>query len=475
MLFSSPFFLFFFFPIVVLIYLLINNLKIKNIFLIIVSVIFYFLGEGYNILILIFSVLVNYYFANKILLSLSFNKKKLYLFFGILFNILLLAFYKYYNFFINNLNFFFNFFLISINLKNAKIDLPIGISFYTFQSISLIIDIFRDKNQKKINLSTLFLYITLFPQLIAGPIIRFNEFKNQMRDRIINHLNIYCGIELFIIGLAKKLIIADSFGVIADDIFDDRVFDIKFSHLSMLMAWTGAIAFFIQIYFDFSGYSDMAIGLLRIFGFQIQKNFNYPYSSLSITEFWTKWHISLSSWFKDYLYIPLGGNRCGVIRNSINLFLVFFLCGLWHGTSYNFIIWGLYHGFFLSIEKIIRKNIFLSPGNSWIVNLISWLYTFIIILIGWVIFRGNNINESLHIIKTMFDFQSSIQFWSINQILTNQIIFLLFCAGIGSFKIYDKLFNYFPKIKLIFLTLIFFMSLTYLSSNTFNPFIYFRF
>ena len=365
---------------------------------------------------MLFSILTNFYIANKIIAQKKYVYKKNYLFFGIFINVLLLVVYKYLNFFYDNLNILFNFFDIAFRFQNENLSLPIGISFFTFQSISLIIDVFKNSDDQKISLRNTFLYISLFPQLIAGPIIRYNEIKNQFLGRKVSHSNIFNGLELFIIGLAKKVIIADSLGILADDIFDDRIFDTKFSHLSQLMSWVGAIAFFIQIYFDFSGYSDMAIGLLKIFGFQIKKNFNYPYSSVSITEFWQRWHISLSSWFKDYLYIPLGGNRCGVIRNSINLFIIFFLCGLWHGASYNFIIWGLFHGTFLSFEKVINRYFNFSFKKNSIINFFGWIYTFTVVLIGWVFFRGNNLGESLLILQKMFDFNSNIQFWSLRQI-----------------------------------------------------------
>ena len=475
MLFSSPLFLFFFFPLVFCVYFIFkNNFKIRNFIIIFFSLSFYFIGEGINILVLLISILFNYYISSKIILNNS--KKKNYLIFGLIFNLLLLLIFKYLNFFILNLNILFKFFSLNLYFNYTKIDLPVGISFFTFQSISLIVDVYKEKNIKKINLETVSIYISMFPQLVAGPIIRFNDIKNQFLIRFSSNDDIFKGLERFIIGLAKKVVIADSFGSIANDIYDDNIFDEKFSHLSPLMAWLGAIAFLFQIYYDFSGYSDMAIGLCRIFGFKIKENFNFPYSAVSITDFWRRWHISLSSWFKDYLYIPLGGNKVNIYRNYLNLFTVFSLCGLWHGASFNFIIWGLYHGFFISFEKFLKKfsNLyFLKFLNKFI--FLKWITTLFIVTVGWVIFRSNSLSDAVIILHTMFDFKSPNTFWALKQFLNYELIFLTIISFVGLFDVYKKYFNLFPRFKIFYLFSCFIFSLIHLSFTTFNPFIYFRF
>lgn len=346
MVFSSLAFIFVFLPILLLVYC-ISPYKYKNIILLTFSIIFYTLGEPRYILLIIISMIINY-----ILSILIYNnkenkdKKNLLLFTTILLNISVMIFFKYYSFIIDNVNIIFN-----SNLKVIEIPLPLGISFYTFQLISYIVDVYKGKLIPQKNLVKFSLYLLMFPQLVAGPIVKYSDIEKQIDYRKINIMKFGQGVERFIIGLAKKVILANNLGLIWDEI---KLVNIE--SLSLFSAWIGIISFTLQIYFDFSGYSDMAIGLGKMFGFDFLENFNYPYISKSITEFWRRWHISLGSWFKEYLYIPLGGNKRGKLIQFRNIIIVWLTTGLWHGASWNFIIWGLYFGFILYFEKIFLKK-----------------------------------------------------------------------------------------------------------------------
>lgn len=466
MVFSSTIFVFLFLPLVLLCYFLAPK-KLKNYILLFFSLVFYIFGGPKFLLVLLFVVLIDYIGA--ILINKT-NKKKLFLILTLILNIATLVYFKYTGFFLENVNNIFG-----LNITIPDIVLPIGISFYTFQAMSYVIDVYRNKVSLQKNYLTLLLYVSLFPQLVAGPIVRYETIEQELKVRKTTFEDVEYGIRRFILGLAKKVIIANQMGALADTIFAS-------SDISTPVAWLGAIAYMFQIYFDFSAYSDMAIGLGRIFGFKFLENFNFPYISKSITEFWRRWHISLSTWFRDYVYIPLGGNRKGIKRQIINLFIVWLLTGFWHGAEWNFVIWGLYYFIFLMLEKFVFNKVLAKTPN-----VIRHIYTLFIVLIGWVIFRC----ESLDSIKTMFTsmFTLKITEFSLNELLiyleTYAIYFIL--AIIFSMPVYYKIVDKINslkegKLKLALnilhygsLIVIFIITIMFLAYSSYNPFIYFRF
>ena len=344
MLFTSPIFLCVFLPLLLILYSITPRV-LKNTLLALASLMFYFWGEVDYAWVFLLSVVFNYLMGRIIGLSAS-SKKSLFLVIACIVNLVLLGYFKYANFIADNINQLLSLFHFA-PIRLDPVHLPIGISFVTFHALSYLIDIKRGTSTEQKDPMDVLLYLALFPQLIAGPIIRYNQIAEQIKNRFFSIDDVYAGIRRFIFGLSKKVLIANQLGLIADSIFSIHGTDI-----TTPLAWLGVTAYTLQLYFDFSGYSCMAIGLAMIFGFRFPENFNYPYISKSIQEFWRRWHISLSSWFRDYLYIPLGGNRHGTARTYFNLVLVFFLCGLWHGSSWNFVIWGLFHGSFLVIERI---------------------------------------------------------------------------------------------------------------------------
>lgn len=378
---------------------------------------------------------------------------------------------KYYNFFAYNLNRAIGNTFIPI--KN--IVLPIGISFYTFQIMSYIIDLYRGDIKVQKNILNLALYISFFPQLIAGPIVKYHDIDEQLRKRTITKEKFALGIKRFVYGLSKKVIIANSVAYIADNIFNTTM------SINMGTAWLGAICYMLQIYFDFSGYSDMAIGLGKMFGFEFMENFNLPYISKSITEFWRRWHISLSTWFKEYLYIPLGGNRKGKLRTYINLGIVFFATGFWHGASWNFIAWGLYNGFFLIIERMKLKE--LLDKNK--LKIINHIYVLLVVIIGWVLFRAETLKGALKYLKVMFIPQNVETYFDLTLLINYRsiaiiIVAILFCgiiqSGFNKLKNKDKITKFYEKYLEIFVIFILMLTcIMMLSSSTYNPFIYFRF
>jgi len=390
-----------------------------------------------------------------------------------------LGYFKYYNFFIEN----FNVFVQSAGLEGlvspgtAQIALPLGISFYTFQSMSYTIDVYQGKVTATRSISKFAGYVTMFPQLIAGPIVRYSDIEQQINHHQIKSCDFVDGIKRFVMGLSKKVLIANTLAVVAD-----RIFELPQTQLSMGLAWTGVIAYTLQIYFDFSGYSCMAIGLGKMIGFTFPENFNFPYISRSIKEFWRRWHISLSSWFRDYLYIPLGGSRKGSLNNYRNLIIVFFMCGLWHGASWNFVIWGLFHGFFLVAERMGFLR-FLEK----IPPLFQHAYVLLVISISWVFFRTETLPRALLYIKSMFGMGTGIQDNFLMLELLQMNVLLAFAFGIffSTPLVADTL----PRIKvqssrakavcsigyLCILTALFSLCTMSLASGTYNPFIYFRF
>ena len=458
MVFSSILFIFRFLPIAMGIYFLTPK-KLKNLSLLILSLIFYSWGEPRYFLLMIASIFVDYFISINIEKN---NKNKkikiLLLAISIIFNVGILFFFKYINFFIENINSIFN-----MSLNNVKITLPLGISFYTFQTMSYTIDVFLGKVKAEKNIINFGAFVCLFPQLIAGPIVKYIDISKELKNRDINLDEIQEGIRLFILGLGSKVLIANNIGSLWNE-----VETMGFNNISTILAWMGIIAFSLQIYFDFNGYSLMAIGLGKILGFNFPNNFNYPYESRSITEFWRRWHITLGQWFKQYVYIPLGGNRLGRARTYFNLFIVWFLTGLWHGASYNFILWGLY--FFILI--CIEKNGLLNLLNKH--KLISHIYTIFFILVGWVLFAVIDLNKIINFFKKMFIFNAGNE-WI--YYLRNYII-IYTIAIIFSTSFLKKIYNKFVKsniVDTIILITIFLLSIAYLVDSSYNPFLYFRF
>lgn len=460
MVFSSAIFIFGFLPILFLFYFLCPK-KLKNYVLLFFSLLFYAFGGLKYLLIMALVVFADYIGA--LLISKYKRHKNCFLILTISINILVLIFYKYTNFFLTNINNLFN-----IDIPILDIIMPIGISFYTFQAMSYVIDVYKGEVKVQNNYFLLLLYVSLFPQLIAGPIVRYQTIEKEITKRKVSYDDISYGLERFILGLAKKLIIANQMGKLADIAFS--------GNFSCTVSWLGTIAYMFQIYFDFSAYSDMAIGLGRIFGFHFLENFNFPYMAKSITDFWRRWHISLSTWFRDYIYIPLGGNRKGIKRQIINMSVVWLLTGFWHGASWNFIMWGLYYLIFLILEKFVLKNILKKTPD-----LLKHIYALLIILIGWVLFRVENMSQFFDIIKTMFSFDlnSTSLMEARIYIETYYVYFIL--AILFSTNVYyvicDKFKNkkVFEVIKYVFLIVLFVISIMFLAQSSYNPFIYFRF
>ncbi|MBS5985526.1 MBOAT family O-acyltransferase [Clostridium sp.] len=458
MIFSSILFIFRFLPIALILYY-ITPQKYKNLILTLLSLVFYSWGEGKYFLIMIASIIIDYTAGRLIYRYKSEIKKKtIVLCISLVFNLGLLFFFKYFNFFIDNINNIFN-----LAIKGVKITLPLGISFYTFQTMSYSIDVYRGKVVPEKNIINFAAFVTLFPQLIAGPIVKYTDINKEISRRVITKDNVEVGIEKFILGLGRKVLIANNIGMLWTE-----VEGIGFENISTPLAWLGIISFGLQIYFDFSGYSLMAIGLGKMLGFNFPENFNYPYISRSISEFWRRWHITLGSWFKEYVYIPLGGNRKGKVRVTFNLFIVWALTGLWHGASYNFLLWGLFFFLLISIEKLGVIN-FLNKHKVF-----SHIYTIFLLLIGWTLFAITDFNGIYEYLSKLF-FYSNGEEWIyyLRNYGVSLIIAIIFSLPLVS-MFYKKIEN-FKWIKTIILMGIFIISVAYLVDATYNPFLYFRF
>lgn len=467
MLFSSSTFLFAFLPIVIFIYyvFLRNHRNLQNIFLLIASLIFYAWGEVAFVFVMMLSIIANYFFGLFVSRAKNINKKKLALVLSIVFNLSILFVFKYLVFTLTNINVFFG-----VNLTVPNIALPIGISFFTFQAMSYVIDVYRGEEVQK-SILNVGLYISFFPQLIAGPIVRYQTVAHQIVHRKENFDDFSSGVCRFIIGMGKKVLLANSLAVIADAAFDGDI-----ANTSASFAWLGAIAYTMQIFFDFSGYSDMAIGLGKIFGFKFLENFDYPYISGSITEFWRRWHISLGSWFRDYVYFPLGGSRVkSKGRLIFNLFVVWLLTGIWHGANWTFIVWGLMYFVLLVIEKLtgMHKSTKLKP--------LKHIYTLLFVILGWVIFRAESLNDAIHYLGVMFGSngvlldnytlfysKENIVFLIAGLICCTPVIKYLYHKTVGKNRIV-------PVITYLLLMIIAFVSVVYIVKGTYNPFIYFNF
>lgn len=472
MVFSSTVFLFLFLPLVLAINFLLKQ-TYRNFFLLLASLVFYAWGEGILVLLMLFSISINYLTGLGIAYYLNQNSivSKWCLGLGVALNLALLLYYKYANFLVEIIQEL----GLYVDYDHTNILLPIGISFFTFQGISYLVDVYCKETQVQKNLFHLGLYISFFPQLIAGPIVRYHDIAEEIKERTTNTKLFAAGVIRFIRGLAKKVLIANNAALIAD-----QVFSVSGSELSTISAWLGILCYTIQIYFDFSGYSDMAIGLGKMLGFNFKENFNYPYISKSIQEFWRRWHISLSTWFRDYLYIPLGGNRNGLGRTYFNLILVFFITGLWHGASWNFIFWGLFHGLFLILE---RSNVF--QTKKW-PKLIQHLYVLAVVVVGWVFFRAENLTEGFRYLGSLASISAGDNLTALVYVNPYSITMLLL-ALVFSIPIREYTNNYIESKQMLFLksfykkgTYLFYLvllgfSIIELAQSSYNPFIYFRF
>lgn len=473
MYFSSMAFLWVFLPITILFTFIMQRfrtgfLKGDNIVLLIGSLIFYTWGEPTYIILLLLSVLANYLFGLLLEKNL-FCPKKLILCLAVLLNIGLLGFYKYSNFLADILQLF----LGDVVVLHHSYVLPLGISFYTFQEMSYVIDVYKKEVKAQKNFFHLLFYVSFFPQLVAGPIVKYKDMETQILERNITEESVCYGIKRFCYGLGKKVLLSNVLGK-----YTDMIFSFQLEQISTGLIWLAMVMYTFQIYYDFSGYSDMAIGLGAIFGFQFQENFNYPYLAKSIREFWRRWHISLSSWFKEYVYIPLGGNRKGRVRTYVNLFLVFFLTGLWHGASWNFIFWGMFHGFFVIAERFLLGR-FLDKNP---VKVFNHLYVFLVVICGWVFFRIEGIRSAAAVLKGMFVYQKGIYRFSscINTEVILSLIISVFLCGIVQEKIpflKKMLFSRKEKsvLQTVCLMVMLFFCIISLSADVYNPFIYFRF
>lgn len=466
MVFSSTIFLCVYLPLVLLGYYICPK-KGRNLFLLIASLVFYAWGEPKYVFLMIFSILVNYIFG-RLMDKHRENKKrlKLMLVLSVVIDIGLLSVFKYTDFIITNVNAIFG-----ANFDLLNIALPIGISFYTFQAMSYTIDVYRNDVRVQKNLIDFGMYITMFPQLIAGPIVRYADVQDQLADRSVTTADFSEGIMRFVVGLGKKVLLANQMGAVWSEIYALG------GDVSALMAWTGAIAYTFQIYFDFSGYSDMAIGLGRMFGFKFPENFRYPYQSVSITDFWRRWHITLSTWFKEYLYIPLGGNRHGLARQALNLLIVWSLTGFWHGAGWNFVMWGLYYFVILFIEKL-----FLLKALDKLPKFFRHVYALLLIIIGWVIFASDDVSVLLPFLGSMFGANGAIGGMDVYTLLTKAVLLIICC--VASTELPKKLFLSAAgamnekaafTLKSVLTIALLALSMILLIGDSYNPFLYFRF
>ena len=495
MVFSSLVFLFVFLPLSIIAFFLVRK-KIRYLCLTFFSLIFYFWGENFLVWVILTSSLLDYFVALGIDATDKYYKKdniklvrRILLFTSIAVNLGLLGYFKYANFFVENVDSTIKTLGLNADIFKdfTKVALPLGISFYTFQSMSYTIDVYNKVIKANKNITEFLCYVTMFPQLVAGPIVRYRDIKDQFDDHKIEAEDFFYGIKRFCFGLAKKVLIANNVAIVAD-----AVFKLSENSLNMSLAWLGILCYTLQIYFDFSGYSDMAIGLGRMFGFKYLENFNFPYIAKSIQDFWRRWHISLSTWFRDYVYIPLGGNRKGGVRTYLNLFIVFFVCGLWHGASWNFIVWGMFHG-----SLLVTERLFLSKVLKRLWSPFQHVYAMLMVFVGWVFFKADTMPEALTYLKTMFVGNTTeyVPQTTIELLLTPMVIIALVLGLVLSINSYqfllDKANNFIKKrtpshwwswVEYGFLyttfaqcLFLFLFSAMKIFTNAYNPFIYFRF
>ena len=468
MLFSSIVFLFTFLPAVMILYYLLP-VRFRNVILLLASLVFYAWGEPVYLFLMLLSILFNYFSGLDIARSLQDKRAaKRSLVFNLIINLAVLGFFKYEGFVLDTLNG-----ILPVHISYHALPLPIGISFYTFQILSYIIDVYRGNVKVQTNLPNFALYVTMFPQLIAGPIVQYADVDEQLASREVSWTKFGEGSMYFIRGLAKKVLLANTSGMIFTE-----VSGLAKGNIAVVTAWLGAFAYMFQIYFDFSGYSDMAIGLGKMFGFEFNMNFNYPYVSKSITEFWRRWHISLSSWFRDYVYIPLGGNRVSKIKHIRNLLIVWFLTGLWHGAAWNFVAWGLYYGGLLIIEKYL-----LSPVLDRLPDVVRHIYSIVLVVIGWVLFFSSSFGQAADYIRVMFGAGAHgfADRESMYLLTSNLILWLILIFGstpLVHFRyehmLRSKKWNT-TIINSVVYAALFIVCIAYLVTETYNPFLYFRF
>lgn len=468
MLFSSIVFLFTFLPAVMILYYLLP-VRFRNVILLLASLVFYAWGEPVYLFLMLLSILFNYFSGLDIARNLQDKRAaKRSLVFNLIINLAVLGFFKYEGFVLDTLNG-----ILPVHISYHALPLPIGISFYTFQILSYIIDVYRGNVKVQTNLPNFALYVTMFPQLIAGPIVQYADVDEQLASREISRTKFGEGSMYFIRGLAKKVLLANTSGMIFTE-----VSGLAKGNIAVVTAWLGAFAYMFQIYFDFSGYSDMAIGLGKMFGFEFNMNFNYPYVSKSITEFWRRWHISLSSWFRDYVYIPLGGNRVSKIKHIRNLLIVWFLTGLWHGAAWNFVAWGLYYGVILIIEKYL-----LSPVLDRLPDVVRHIYSIVLVVIGWVLFFSSSFGQAADYIRVMFGAGAHgfADRESMYLLTSNLILWLILIFGstpLVHFRyehmLRSKKWNT-TIINSVVYAALFIVCIAYLVTETYNPFLYFRF
>jgi alginate O-acetyltransferase complex protein AlgI len=483
MVFSSPLFLFLFLPVVLAVYFLLPGLRTRNGWLLLVSLLFYAWGEVGFILLLLVSTLVNFELGKWVERSDEVPRRKMAVAVAVIVNVGFLAFFKYAGLVVTSLNLPLKLFGLG-TLPVPHIALPIGISFFTFHALSYIIDIYRRKWRAARDPRDVALYIFFFPQLVAGPILRWHAIAPQLERRSFDRANFAEGVRRFVGGFAKKMIVANAVAVPAD-----QIFSLPASQLSTPVAWLGVTCYTIQIYFDFSGYSDMAVGLGKMFGFRFIENFNFPYTAQTIKDFWRRWHISLSTWFRDYVYIPLGGNRVSVTRNYLNLIAVFFLCGLWHGANWTFVAWGIFHGVFLVLEK--------TPWGSALEKLprpLRHLYAVFVVMMGWVLFRSDTFAGSASFFAALFGAGHVVQAQPWHRYAGNEVVWALCLGAAFSMPLWGGLKNAGVKIgrvipapvreiyfglgqivEIVLVVALLLISAAWLAGGTYNPFIYFRF
>ncbi|MRM88813.1 MBOAT family protein [Faecalicatena contorta] len=470
MLFSSITFLFIFLPVTLALYFIVPH-KFRNIIMLIASLIFYAWGEPVYIILMLLSILLNYICGLDIYHKEGDPQKaRRSLIFAVVCNLLLLGFFKYYGFVLDSLNA-----VLPVDIPYRELPLPIGISFYTFQALSYIIDVYRKEVRPQKNILYFAMYISMFPQLIAGPIVRYIDIEEQLKNRTVTMRKFGQGAEYFIIGLAKKVILANSVGQVFD-----QISGLQMGSFSVLTAWVGCVSFAFQIYFDFSGYSDMAVGLGKMFGFEFRRNFDYPYTSSSITEFWRRWHISLSTWFREYVYIPLGGNRCTQSRQIMNLLVVWMLTGLWHGSAWNFLFWGLYYGLLLVLEKFVWGK-----ALERLPDVVRHIYSIVLVLIGWVFFFSPSLGYAVRYLSAMFGAGASafIDKQALYFILTHWLLYAVAVLGSSAagYSLIRRFVGVFDNNRakktaagMVYIGM-FLISIAYLVTESFNPFLYFRF
>jgi alginate O-acetyltransferase complex protein AlgI len=473
MLFSSLIFLFAFLPITLVGYYLARGWTARNILLLAASLFFYAWGEPSYLWLMLLMVVMNYFLSIGIDSSQQ-RRRKVFLGIAVTVNLGVLLYFKYADFVVGNLNWCRQHIFDSHHvIPSPRVALPLGISFFTFHCLSYVIDIYRAKAAAQRDFVKLGLYISLFPQLIAGPIIRYHEICDQLALRSVDLDKFAEGVRRLVVGLGKKMLVANTVAKAADSIFG-----LPPDQLSLPLAWLAALSYTIQIYFDFSGYSDMAIGLGLMFGFKFPENFNFPYTAASIQEFWHRWHMTLSNWFRDYLYIPLGGNRSGSLRTCANLVTVFFLCGLWHGASWTFVIWGLYHGLFLGVERLGFARVL---EQLW--HPLRHCYALLVVVIGWVLFRADSLNQAQGILSAMFGLTAAgVNALPVDYYLTGKVACALLVGIIASTTIFRRIIwkptqsrLWTPALRAVTVTVILLLSTAELASTSYNPFIYFRF